>query len=171
MYDRFIPHTIAKNLFESSTTSAQSNYQELLNCNLIQQPCPKILHFHDQDTKENSNPNRPAFLDKEASQQKRKHRMPQQPYKVLPAALLKDDFYLNLLDYAETGHIGVGLQSALFIWSGCATKVTRVHEFRSEADSLCSIKFMPGSNRVALGLNRGEIAIFDLQRQKMESYF
>jgi hypothetical protein len=59
--------------------------------------------------------------------QKKIHRLPQQPYKVLPASLLRDDFYLNLLDCDEAGHIGVGLQSSLFIWSGCATNVTKVH--------------------------------------------
>jgi len=56
--------------------------------------------------------------------------MPVKPYKILPANYLKDDFYLNLLDYADSGHIGVGLQAGFFIWSGCATKVTKVHEFR-----------------------------------------
>jgi len=64
----------------------------------------------------------------------------------------------------------VGLQSSLFIWSGCATNVTKVHEFKSSADTICSIKFMPGINKAAIGLNRGEVAVFDLQRQKLDKY-
>ena len=55
-----------------------------------------------------------------------KIKLPEQPYRVLPAALLKDDFYLNLLDWADSGHIAVGLQSSLYLWSGCASTVTKV---------------------------------------------
>jgi cell division cycle 20-like protein 1 (cofactor of APC complex) len=54
-------------------------------------------------------------------------KLPARPYRVLPAALLKDDFYLNLLDWSDSGQIGVGLQSSLYLWSGCATRVSKVH--------------------------------------------
>jgi len=29
---------------------------------------------------------------------------------------------------------------------------------------------MPGINKAAIGLNRGEVAVFDLQRQKLDKY-
>jgi len=80
--------------------------------------------------------------------------------------LLKDDFYLNLLDWSDAGQIGVGIQSSLFLWSGCATRVSRVHEFRGEGDSLCGVNFLSGGNRIVLGLSRGDMALFDLQKQK-----
>ena len=95
-----------------------------------------------------------------------KTRLPEQPYRVLPTALLKDDFYINLLDWADSGHIAVGLQSTLYLWSGYASTVTKVQEFRSESESLCGVNFLPGGNRLALGLSRGDMSIFDLERQK-----
>ncbi len=95
-------------------------------------------------------------------------KLPQNPYKILPANNLKDDFYLNLLDYADSGHIGVGLQGGLFIWSGCATKVTKAYEFGEEGESICSVGFMRGGSKVALGLSRGELGVLDFHRQKLE---
>ena len=88
---------------------------------------PKILNFHEQDSNnENKSPNLPDFHSSNLTS-KKIQRLPQHPFKVLPANYLRDDFYLNLLDYSESGHIGVGLQSGLFIWSGCATRVTKAH--------------------------------------------
>lgn len=128
--DRFIPHSVAKNLFDAPQQSHPNHYQELLENNLLQNHTPKILNFHqDAPYNENYNPNMPFC---QSANPSKPHQLPQQPYKVLPANLLKDDFYLNLLDWSESGHIGVGLQSGLYLWSGCATKVTRAHQFKKE---------------------------------------
>ena len=84
---------------------------------------PKILKFGDEnEEKQNYNPNQFGFGKKE----NKINKLPQHPYRVLPAAHLKDDYYLNLLDWADSGYIAVGLQSSLYIWSGCATRVSKV---------------------------------------------
>jgi len=44
--DRFIPHSVAKNLFNTCQDHQINNYQELLNHNLILNHTPKILNFH-----------------------------------------------------------------------------------------------------------------------------
>ena len=45
--DRFIPHSVAKNLFNTPLHHThQTQYEELLNQNLLTQNAPKILHFH-----------------------------------------------------------------------------------------------------------------------------
>lgn len=103
--------------------------------------------------KENRNPNLPDLNGSESAF--KKQRLPANPYKVLPANFLKDDFYLNLLDYSDSGNIGVGLQGGLFVWSGCATKVTKAFEFKEEGEFICSLQFLSGSSKVAMGLNRG----------------
>ena len=124
-YDRFIPHSVSRSLFTSDEKHPRnSNYQELLGMQLLDNDVvPKILKFGDEaEEKENYNPNQLSF----GKKQTQFHKLPQQPYRVLPAALLKDDYYLNLLDWADSGCIAVGLQSSLYIWSGCATRVSKV---------------------------------------------
>jgi hypothetical protein len=47
--DRFIPHSVAKNLFNTPVQhSHQTQYEELLNQNLLTNNVPKILNFHEQ---------------------------------------------------------------------------------------------------------------------------
>ena len=128
-YDRFIPTSVSRQLFNSdSKRPAKNGYEELLGERLFPN-VPKILRFGDENEveKENSNPNVDKFNKKNQKNEKNRVKMPMQPYKVLPAASLKDDFYLNLVDYGDSNHIAVGLQSSLYLWSGCATKVQKVY--------------------------------------------
>jgi len=55
-------------------------------------------------------------------------KVPKLPFKVLDAPQLKDDFYLNLLDWSSQNILAVGLGSAVYIWSACNSKVTKLCE-------------------------------------------
>ncbi len=50
-----------------------------------------------------------------------------EPYKILGAPYLRDDFYLTLVDRSDNDNIGVGLQTSLYVWSGCTSKVRKVY--------------------------------------------
>jgi cell division cycle 20-like protein 1 (cofactor of APC complex) len=54
---------------------------------------------------------------------KKKRNIQKIPYKILEAPRLKDDFYLNLIDWSQSNQIAVGLQSEVYLWSGCSSKV------------------------------------------------
>lgn len=73
--------------------------------------------------------------------------------------MLKDDFYLNLVDCSDTNHIGVGLQNSLFIWSGCSSKVEKIHE---SYDYICSVNFMKHNPKIVTGFTDGCVRIFDI---------
>ena len=50
--DRFIPNSVAKNLFNTPLQNPhQTQYEELLNQSLLTNNAPKILHFHEQEAK------------------------------------------------------------------------------------------------------------------------
>lgn len=77
--------------------SYQSNtYQDLLGDNLLApQNIPKILKFCDEaEEKDNSNQNKIHTKNPAP-----KMKLPEQPNRVRTAALLKDDLYLNLLNW------------------------------------------------------------------------
>lgn len=78
-------------------------------------------------------------------------RLPKEPYKILSAPLLKDDFYLNLLDWSDCKNIGIGLQTSVFVWSGCTSKVSKIYEARDCADYVCSVGFLKNSPKLAIG--------------------
>lgn len=48
-------------------------------------------------------------------------------YKTLEAPSLQDDFYLNLLDWSNHNNIAVGLESSVYLWSGCSSKVIQLY--------------------------------------------
>jgi cell division cycle 20-like protein 1 (cofactor of APC complex) len=54
---------------------------------------------------------------------KKKRNIQKIPYRILEAPRLKDDFYLNLIDWSQSNQIAVGLQSEVYLWSGCSSKV------------------------------------------------
>ena len=47
-----------------------------------------------------------------------------QPYKVLDAPNLSDDFYLTLVDWSHTNILAVALGSAVYIWNACTSTVS-----------------------------------------------
>lgn len=130
--DRFIPNSVTKNLYSlfqqasSETKNKKSqNYTNLLGEQLFPSNSGKILNFgQDQYDKQNTTMN---IKHGEQSTKKKRAPLKKNPFKILDAPLLRDDFYLNLVDWSDKDHIGVGLQSSLYIWSGSLSKVERVY--------------------------------------------
>lgn len=62
-----------------------------------------------------------------ANFEKKPRKVNKKPYKILEAPNLQDDFYLNLLDWSENNQIAVGLDSSLYLWSGCSSEVCKLY--------------------------------------------
>lgn len=129
------------NLSESQTKShkAVQNFRKLTkdqeNQNLLNNPChpsKPLLKFKKQKKKKLTerytidNPSsflnfsqEPSSLVTENPCMQRK--IASQPYKVLDAQNLNDDFYLNLVDWSSTNILAVALQKQLYIWNACTS--------------------------------------------------
>ena len=64
------------------------------------------------------------------------------PYKVLDAPELQDDFYLNLVDWSSTNHLGVGLGACVYSWSAANSKVTKLFQLTG-GDKVASVSWAP----------------------------
>jgi len=51
-----------------------------------------------------------------------------QPFKVLDAPALQDDYYLNLVDWSSENTLAVGLGSCVYLWSASTSKVTKLYD-------------------------------------------
>ena len=144
--DRFIPHSVSKNLYHlfnepslpvttSKPNNTTKNYENFLEQNLLDDfisvNTGKLLHFGQEPKstidKQNVDLNLENVYEEEKFKAKKQKKIAKEPYKILDAPLLKDDFYLNLLDWSSQNYIGVGLQSSLFVWSGCSSKVKKLY--------------------------------------------
>ncbi len=89
------------------------------------------------------------------------------PFKVLDAPQLQDDFYLNLVDWSSQNLLSVGLGPAVYIWSACTSKVTKLCDVTSAGDTITAVGWSQRGNHLAIGLNSGETQIWDIQQLKL----
>lgn len=68
------------------------------------------------------------------------------PFKVLDAPQLQDDFYLNLVDWSSSNILAVGLGKAVYIWSACTSRVTKLMKFLWMILSLCRMELKRNSS-------------------------
>lgn len=81
--------------------------------------------------------------------------------KILDAPDLKDDFYLNLIDWGSNDILAVGLGTSVYLWNAETSKVNRLCEYPD--DSVTSVCWASGANRLAVGTNRGYVYLYDTE--------
>lgn len=71
-------------------------------------------------------------------QYKKNRKIQKNPFKVLDAPALTDDFYLNLIAWSNKNMLAVGLGNCIYLWDAVTTKVTRLCELHNDSiTSLC----------------------------------
>ncbi|RPA86617.1 WD40 repeat-like protein [Ascobolus immersus RN42] len=88
-----------------------------------------------------------------------------QPYKVLDAPELKDDFYLNLVDWGSSGVLGVGLGSCVYMWNATSGKVDQLCSL--ENDTVTSVNWIQRGSQIAIGTHKGYVQIWDANKERM----
>lgn len=97
------------------------------------------------------------------TQMKPMRKVPKLPFKVLDAPQLKDDFYLNLLDWSPQNVLAVGLGNAVYIWSASNSKVTKLCETTPDKP-ITSVSWSQRGNYLAVGVQDGSTMIWDTQK-------
>ena len=52
----------------------------------------------------------------------------EQPFKILDASMLQDDFYISVLDWSKNNEISVGLANSVFVWGFNTNKISKIVE-------------------------------------------
>jgi cell division cycle 20-like protein 1 (cofactor of APC complex) len=86
--------------------------------------------------------------------------VPKQPFKVLDAPNLLDDFYVNVIDWSQSNNIGVGLGNSCYIWNFTTNNVQKVSEF-DETNLLTGLCWDSKSDLLAVGAINGKVEIHD----------
>ncbi|KAG0322868.1 substrate-specific activator of APC-dependent proteolysis [Dissophora globulifera] len=86
------------------------------------------------------------------------------PFKVLDAPDLKDDFYLNLVDWSPQNTLGVGLKNCVYLWSAQTSKVTQLCELDPEDEDVTSISWISMGTHLAVGTDSGKVQIWDVRQ-------
>jgi WD40 repeat protein len=92
-----------------------------------------------------------------------------EPFKILDAPSLRDDFYLHLLDWSCRNQLAVGLEKSVYIWNGYDNSVDNLTNLLN--DQICSLSWTKNGSMLICGTNSGEVQIFDIEKsQKIHSY-
>ena len=81
-----------------------------------------------------------------------------QSEKILDAPELKDDYYLNLLDWSSRGQLAIGLEGKVYLYTPEGINLLCEKE---EDDYICSLAFHPQGDQLAVGLANGKTEIYD----------
>lgn len=88
------------------------------------------------------------------------------PFKVLDAPCLKDDFYLNLVDWSSQNVLSVGLGACVYLWSACTSVVTKLCDLQF-GGPVCSVAWNLQGTQLAVGTMPGSVQIWDAATCKL----
>lgn len=75
-------------------------------------------------------------------------KIPKQPFKILEASAIQDDFYLNLVDWSSQNILAVGLSNSVYLLNSTTGHVSKLYSTPSEGNEvITSVNWM---NRVNL---------------------
>lgn len=83
-----------------------------------------------------------------------------EPFKVLDAPFLQDDFYLNVLDWSRKNVLGVGLGNAVYTWNFDNNHVSKLVEFAPK-DLISSICWNQDADMLCVGSLKGKLSVYD----------
>eukprot|EP01090_Pellita_catalonica_P017297 TRINITY_DN5189_c0_g1_i1.p1 TRINITY_DN5189_c0_g1~~TRINITY_DN5189_c0_g1_i1.p1 ORF type:complete len:455 (+),score=46.64 TRINITY_DN5189_c0_g1_i1:134-1366(+) len=86
------------------------------------------------------------------------------PSRILEAPHIKDDYYLNLLDWSSQNILAVALGNAVFLWNGHTTKVTHL---MGASETVTGIAWTPNGNYLAVGTHKGTIQLWDATKKTL----
>ena len=98
------------------------------------------------------------------------------PIKILEAKGLKNDYYLNILDWAPNGLISIALGDKIITWNS-ETLLTNSYDlnqffpFNEIDEYFSSLRFISHGKKLIAGSPSGRISLFDLTTQKSNSFF
>ncbi|KAJ2228216.1 Fizzy- protein [Coemansia sp. RSA 518] len=92
-------------------------------------------------------------------------RIPRDPIKVLDAPGIRDDYYLNLMDWASSDRVAVALDTAVYIWDAATSTTTELCDVGT-GDWVTSVGWAENGKHLAVGLNSGTVQIWDANKSR-----
>lgn len=93
--------------------------------------------------------------------------VPQSEERVSDAPKLKDDYYLNVLDWGQNNVIAIALGSELYLWNAENRKTQKLMQVEGEEDYLASVAWSEDAKTVAVGLSSSEIQLWDTKTSQL----
>uniref|UniRef100_A0A8C3G413 Cell division cycle 20 homolog n=1 Tax=Cyclopterus lumpus TaxID=8103 RepID=A0A8C3G413_CYCLU len=88
------------------------------------------------------------------------------PDRILDAPELRNDFYLNLLDWSSRNILAVALHNSVYLLDATQGDVTLLMTLEREEDYICSLSWTKEGTYLAIGTSDCKIQLWDVYNQK-----
>ncbi|KAJ2811001.1 substrate-specific activator of APC-dependent proteolysis [Coemansia furcata] len=92
--------------------------------------------------------------------------IPRDPIKVLDAPGIRDDYYLNLMDWSSDNRVSVALNTEVYVWDAASSQTTRLCDVGESGEWVTSVRWAESGGHLAVGLNTGAVQIWDTTRAR-----
>ncbi|XP_037673750.1 cell division cycle protein 20 homolog [Choloepus didactylus] len=183
--DRYIPHRSASQMEvasfllsrdsqpEHSQTPTKKDLQKAwaLNLNSFDVEAAKILCLSGKpQIAPEGHQNRLKVLYSQratpGSRRKSCRYIPSLPDRILDAPDIRDDFYLNLVDWSSGDLLAVALDNSVYLWSASSGDILQLLQMEQPGDYVSSVAWGKGGHYLAVGTSRAEVQLWDVQQQK-----
>ncbi|XP_028832431.1 cell division cycle protein 20 homolog [Denticeps clupeoides] len=89
------------------------------------------------------------------------------PDRVLDAPELRDDFYLDLMDWGKQNLLAVALNHTVYIWDASKGDILQLMKMEQEEDYISSVSWSKDGNFLAIGTSDCKVQLWDVEHQKL----
>lgn len=98
----------------------------------------------------------------------------QTPERILDAADMVDDFYMNLMDWSSTDLLGVALRNVVYLWNAATCNITQLPQRPDSSSSgggpsasvlVSGLNWAPDGQHLAVGRTDGSVDVWDVETQ------
>ncbi|NXX80011.1 CDC20 protein, partial [Urocolius indicus] len=100
------------------------------------------------------------------SSRKKGRYIPSMPDRILDAPEIRNDYYLNLIDWSSQNFLAVALQNFVYLWSYTSGEIIQLLQMENSNDYISSVSWIKEGNYLAVGTSNAEVQLWDVQQQK-----
>ncbi|KAB1258112.1 Cell division cycle protein 20-like protein [Camelus dromedarius] len=85
---------------------------------------------------------------------------------ILDAPEIRNDYYLNLVDWSSGNVLAVALDNSVYLWSASSGDILQLLQMEQPGDYVSSVSWIKEGNYLAVGTSSAEMQLWDVQQQK-----
>jgi len=86
--------------------------------------------------------------------------------KILDAPELKDNFYINILDWNINNIISIALGTVVYLFDCTTSNINILYDTNNPNNFITSVKWTNNGNHLGIGLNNGNVLLYDVKKNK-----
>ncbi|XP_078528448.1 cell division cycle protein 20 homolog [Lissotriton helveticus] len=92
--------------------------------------------------------------------------IPSMPDRILDAPEIRNDYYLNLIDWSALNCLAVALDDSVYLWNYTSGDIILLMQMERPDEYISSVSWIKEGNYLAVGTSNAEVQLWDVTQQK-----